>query len=386
MGILLRGGRWHFQKRVPKRFAAVDPRARVLVSLHTDSERVARDKALGVEAELWAYWEALEAGDKPGAVERYNAAVRLAEARGFTYRPAAEIVPGDFAELVARVKALEASPARIVPPREVEAVLGEATAPRLTVSEGLEEFLKLSADRRIGKSEYRQGKWVDERRNSVANFVAIIGDKDMSEVTITDAEAFRAHWIERVKGGASPNTANRQIGNLGDVFRTVAKRLARPDIGNPFQGLRLSESKGTKKTRPPFSTLFLFEKVCAPGALDRLNPEARAIFQTIVNTGARPSEITRLGPERDIVLDAPIPHLVFRFNEQGGLKTEGSERRVPLVGISLEGARALKDMGGAQRYLDNENSLSGCINKYLREKDRLPRSALQMSGAMPANL
>jgi hypothetical protein len=47
------------------------------------------------------------------------------------------------------------------------------------------------------------------------------------------------------------------------------------------------------------------------------------------------------------------------------LKTEGSERRVPLVGVSLDALRAIKDMGGCTRYRDKENHMSNTINKYL---------------------
>lgn len=246
MGVSKRGGRWYLVKRVPQRFVAVDPRVLIRISLHTDSEREAIEKATGVEAQLVSYWEALAAGDRPGAGQRYAAAVRLAEARGFTYRPASDILAGDLRAIVERIEALE-SGGRIAPPAEVEAVAGLAETPRLAITAGLEEFLRLSADRVIGKSKYRSKKWEDERRNSVASFVTVVGDKDVAEVSHDDAEAFRAHWVAEVQAGKSPNTANRQIGNLSDLFRTLAKRLKRPDIPNHFAGLRLTENKGRRK-------------------------------------------------------------------------------------------------------------------------------------------
>lgn len=87
----------------------------------------------------------------------------------------------------------------------------------------------------------------------------------------------------------------------------------------------------------------------------------------MINTGLRPSEITGLDAESDIVLDNPVPHVVVRFNENGTLKTEGSERRIPLIGVSLDAMRAIKDMGGCLRYRDKENFMSNTINKYLTE-------------------
>ena len=43
----------------------------------------------------------------------------------------------------------------------------------------------------------------------------------------------------------------------------------------------------------------------------------------------------------DLVLDHPVPHVHLRFHEELGrtLKTRGSERKVPLVGIALWGAQ-----------------------------------------------
>lgn len=94
MGITLDRGRWYVAKRVPKRYAALDPRGIVRIALRTDSEREAREKAPAVEAELQAYWSALEAGQSDEAAVRYKATVALAEARGFAYRPAADLAVG----------------------------------------------------------------------------------------------------------------------------------------------------------------------------------------------------------------------------------------------------------------------------------------------------
>ena len=105
MGITLDRGRWYVAKRVPKRFAALDPRGIVRIALRTDFEREAREKAPAVEAEMQAYWAALEAGDTGDAAARYQAAVALAEARGYTYRPAPDLIAGDFEALVRRVHA-----------------------------------------------------------------------------------------------------------------------------------------------------------------------------------------------------------------------------------------------------------------------------------------
>ena len=109
----------------PKRYTALDPRGIVRVALRANSERQAREKAPRVEAGLQAYWEALEAGNSDQAAPRYKATVALAEARGFAYRPAADLIAGDFAALVERVKAaIEATGSRPAAGPDADALLG----------------------------------------------------------------------------------------------------------------------------------------------------------------------------------------------------------------------------------------------------------------------
>ncbi len=80
-GLSRRGRVWHFVKRVPREYERLDPRRPVRISLETESETIARAKALAVEEELFAYWAALAAGRRPAARAHYDAAVKLAQAR-----------------------------------------------------------------------------------------------------------------------------------------------------------------------------------------------------------------------------------------------------------------------------------------------------------------
>ncbi|MDT8343458.1 MAG: integrase, partial [Thermohalobaculum sp.] len=146
MGVHKRGGRWYVIKRVPCRFAEIDARTFVKVSLGTDSESEARRKAPAVESELLAYWEALAAGRGEDAGRRYEAARALAAARGFEYRPVGEIAAGPLADLIARAEALVRG-GKLVPPEEAAAILGTVDRPRLAFSAALDEFLDLTTDR-----------------------------------------------------------------------------------------------------------------------------------------------------------------------------------------------------------------------------------------------
>jgi uncharacterized protein DUF6538 len=151
--VYCRGGRWVLMRRVPKRFEHLDQRKLVRIALRTDSEAAARAKAPAVAAGLDAYWEALEAGNSAEAAAHYKATVKLAAARGFTYRPAADLLAGDLGELVARVQAaIQATGDRPRARPDADALLGLVPAPRPRWSEVLADFLELTRDRLKGKS------------------------------------------------------------------------------------------------------------------------------------------------------------------------------------------------------------------------------------------
>ena len=99
-----------------------------------------------------------------------------------------------------------------------------------------------------------------------------------------------------------------------------------------------------------------------------MNPQARDILLTVVNTGCRPSEICGL-EERHIHLEHNIPH--FDLVEEGReLKTEASIRKVVLVGVSLEAMR--RNPTGFKQYRGKHTTLSTSVNKYLRENKLIP--------------
>lgn len=75
----------HLYRRVPKRFASVEPRKMVWISLHTDSLSTAEVKAAAVWDQFIAGLEAKLAGDTNDAEARFAAAHDLAAARGFRY-------------------------------------------------------------------------------------------------------------------------------------------------------------------------------------------------------------------------------------------------------------------------------------------------------------
>lgn len=363
MRLITRGGTLYLRKRVPKRYASVDPRAFVCLSLHTDSESIANQKAPKIWADLIEAWEAKLAGDTKDAEERFAAARELAAKRGYRWLAAKEVAKLPTDDLMNRVQHVIRSSKPGKPDMiEAAAILGGAKEPEITVSRALELFWGLSEDRILGKSEAQIRKWESPRKRAIANFIEAIGDKRVAEITRDDMLDFKTWWLERIKAnGLAPDTGNKDFIHLGNVLRTVNddKRLG---IDLPLSGLSIKG--GDKRQRPAFSVKWIKEKLLAPGALDGLNLEARCIFLGMVNTGYRPSEAVGLHSQH-IRLDTDIPHI--RIEPDGRtLKNQPSRRLIPLTGVSLQAFKQCPD--GFPRYRGGE-AYSEIINRYLEDNN-----------------
>jgi integrase len=174
---------------------------------------------------------------------------------------------------------------------------------------------------------------------------------------------FRAWWLERIRAGVTPNSANKDIIHLSDILRTV-NRMKRLGLSLPLEGMTLKQ--GTKNQRKAFSEKWIREQLLRPGAMAGLNTEARCIVLGMVNTGYRPSEGAALLPQH-IILDVEYPHIKIEAVGRV-LKSQYAERTIPLAGISLEALRECRD--GFPRYRDNAG-LSDTVNKFLRENKLL---------------
>lgn len=363
LGVIFDRTLYYYVKRVPERFKHVDPRSQVRIPLRTDSRAEAMKLAPQVEAELFAHWEALAAGEKAAAAEHYEAARNLARARGFVYRPIEQIAAGPLNDLLARLEDLARS--GVVPTRaEAEAILGAVPEPSALLSKAFEEYERMVAETLAGKSAGQLRRWRLSRLRAVTDFIDFAGDLPMDQITREVTLEFRQRYQARVLAAdIKAATANKQIGYLSTFYRTWCelKGLVRD---NPFASLRLKGE--TEAEKHPFSRKWIAERLLAPGALAGLNAEARHIFLAMVNTGLRPSEIIGAA-EACWRLDDDLPHLQVRPAEGRSLKTTQSKRDMPLVGVSLEAARLLRDLGGVQRYVDTSNTWSGGVNKFLTE-------------------
>ena len=363
-----RSGIAYYYRRTPLAMRGLDPRRFVEKSLETSDRDVAELRRDGVNAateELWRQCRKL--GPNASVLARYEAAVKTAQLMGFPYKPMSELVEASDQELVARLGTVVEAPAQ---EPVAAAVLGVVDKPALSLSEALEAFWPLSADRVLGKSNDQVRVWQNPRKRSVANFIDVAGDKPLDQISRQDVLTFRAWWLERIQtGNARADTANKDFTFLCDIFQTVVDAY-QLDLTNPFRGLRLKEKAANRR-----ASLTREEIVkCLLGAdcLDGLNDQARAIVHICAETGARPIEVINRTGE-DIALNGDVPHVKIRPNEYGELKTPTSQRDIPLVGAALIAFR--KFPGGIPRYAGKSSSAVTAINKYFRENGTLPTGA-----------
>lgn len=363
MNLVRRQNILYLRKRVPRRYQPVEDREFIWISLATDSEATALSKAPAVWADMIDAWEAKLEGRSDDAEKRLAAAKNLAKKRGYRYLPASEVAKLPLDELLTRIESIVTAKGKI-DIQEAEAVLGVADIPVITVSRALELYWGIAKAKTIGKSKDQIRRWENPRKKAVTNFIEVVGNLPIGEITTNDMFTFRGWWVDKmIKEKLSAGSANKDVIHLNAILRDVAQAH---DITLNYSTDRLMLDEGKPVTRPAFSTDWITSKILRPGALNGLNGEARAIVLGMVNTGYRPSEGASLRAAQ-IRLDADIPYISIEGGERA-LKTHNSQRIIPLCGVSLEAFKAYPN--GFPRYFDNP-SLSDTVNKFMRENGLL---------------
>ena len=391
-----RGDRWHYQRRVPRAFAHIDPRAYSKKALKTSSLEVARKRRDLIEQADDEWWMALAVqaaqtggmnGDgasipRAAAEQRYKAAVTRAMSYGFGYCSAD--VLAETKALVEILQRIEAIPTERLSPRskyrrpaeaEAEALLGGAPDPaeNVKVSEAFDLYIdEIAFDDQYNKSDAQKYSWKKTKRTSINYFIEEMGDIPLADITREKAIAYRNWWKERMRGigiakPVTPNTANRHIGNMRTLYEEYYKYMGKHDVENPFRGFFFHGK--TYNKRPPFEDEWVRRKILVPGLFDKMRLELRVIVYVLIETGARISEICNLKPE-DIRLEAEVPHIVIRPDRQKEVKAEKSERIIPLVGVALEAMKACPS--GFPYYYDRSTLVSNNLNNAFKLRGLFP--------------
>jgi integrase len=370
-----RKGKWHYVRRVPASVQDLDGRDRIEITLKTSSLDVARIRRDAMEEADDKLWASLLAGTgEEAARARYEANKRRCLALGFTWRTLDQLEQeSPVEEIVERVLALKGKEGRQLI-ADSDAVLGRGDRPTEKVSEALKiYFREIAPDQLRGKSPRQVQTFKKVKQRAVSNFIKVAGDIPMGDITRENGNAFYAFWRDRVTGkkGAkvSPNSGNRDVGNMRKLYADYFSHIGDEDRQNPFRDLRFRERKSDKKKRPPFATEWIRDRILVPGALDGLNRQAACIVLTMIETGCRPSELCNM-PAKHIHLEADVPHIEVEFQEGRELKTESSIRRIPLVGAALAAMELCPE--GFPRYHDKEEAFLQTARKHFRRHKLFP--------------
>lgn len=367
-----RDGFWHFVRRVPEAFKALDKRG--IVKQSTDIRvaddplrKRAREASRKINAQLEAYWRGMVDGQSAEAQRRYDAARARARSLGFDYASADEIAGmRRISEILSRMEALmrKGDPNS---EQDMAAAFGGEAPPSLMLSGLFDVFEGLSAGSMGDLSPDQKRKWANPKKRALANLIEVVGDKEIGAVTRNDALDFREWWTKRVlQEDMEIDTANKDIGHISKMFRTV-ETCRRLGLAPVFQDLRIEG--GVTESRFPFAPSFVQDRLLMTGALDGLNEEARRVLYLMVETGLRLSECANL-TEKTIILNHAVPHVQVRPDGRR-MKTTQSNRDIPLVGVALMAMQA--QPGGFPRYRDKAGSLSATVNKFLLENGMRPK-------------
>ncbi len=368
-------GTLYYVRRPPADIAPLISEKQFKRSLKHRDERLPGFKAAydAVHREVESYIAKIRRGvAQPEAHREYELAVARAQRFGFDYRPMDELAGDDFdlSELIERLNAIEAKVKNPDDP-DVDAIMGAVPKPAMKLSQALADYCEISKPELMDKNEGQRKRWRNPLALAVANFVEVVGDKKLQDITREDALRFRSWWVDSRIGQdvGTANTANKNLMALRKIHRTISDTY-RLGLDNPFQGLSISGGKSDP--RISLTRSWLEKTMLTPEALERINAEAKGIVLAMADTGARLNEISGLEAD-DIKLDAPVPHIIIRGNAARSLKTRHSERIIPLVGTALAAMKA--HPAGFPRYAGKNASASAAINKYLRENDLLPEGA-----------
>ncbi|MCA8893177.1 MAG: tyrosine-type recombinase/integrase [Hyphomonas sp.] len=301
-------------------------------------------------------------------------ATAKALAAGFTYQPIDHLVTeASLEEALARLLAVQkqAGPTAIPNEQAVEALLGGAPKPTVTVSQAFEIYLsEIAYNAQLYKSPNQRASWEKTKRTSIQYFIDFAGDIPLEDITRELALKYQSHWARQVKPKdtdakpIAPNTANRHIGNIRSLHADYYKHIGEEDRPNPFRNMHFKAKSRTEV--PPFSNEWVRTRILAPGAFRKWRPELQLITWMLIETGCRPSEIINLRVE-DFHMHEPVPYISIRARLDREVKTDTSERDIPLVGIALEAAKRAAPRA-FDHYRDKGELFSANMMKNFRNR------------------
>ncbi|MCZ8151936.1 MAG: hypothetical protein O9292_06055 [Rhodobacteraceae bacterium] len=380
---------WWFRMRCPRKYRSICDQEFLTQSLGTDSKTEAEELVPIIKKQFLAELDARLSGEAPEQTrEAYHATLALAKTQNIKLKSMQDLVNGPVRDVVERIERLQQ-----MKPTTASALfavqLGNFPLPTTSITELARDMSNLRPDEVATKNERQVRVWKAKWLRAAEAFVAAVGkDKAISEIDQQDAFDTRRWWQNKLTGEEriTSEYANKHLGYMRAMIDTYFADAQIDAYGNVFADVRIEqkpvhERKKKEARKPEFSPNWIADNILKPGALPKLNAEARDILIVCAETGCRESEVFDL-PETSIVLDAPIPHISIRVEEgpvgqRRDIKTAASIRDVPLVGAALDAMK--RNPKGFPRYRGNANYYN-TAQKHFRDNFLLPSDDHTLGG------
>ena len=225
------------------------------------------------------------------------------------------------------------------------------------MTEAVDNYLRIKGndDRTFVRAAKRNGEYV----------VTALGNRPITSYVTSEAAEFRDWCIDK---GMSITSVKRVFASVRSIINLNIREYGL-DGSNAFSGTYMPHQSDAPKRQPiPIDILKVIQKRC-----ESTDDEARWLVGLISDTGMRLSEAAGLSKE-DIHIDVAIPYVEIKPHPWRRLKTQGSHRKVPLIGCALWAAkRAFTASNGSYlfpKYCDGQhchsNSASATLNKWLK--------------------
>ena len=314
--LIRRNGIYYFSRRVPADVRSRFNKDRVIVSLHTRSLPKAQRSAAALSDRLERYWDSI------------------------------------------RLEVFHTRELGLSLVQEVEADRSDVS---VSIQDALDSYLRL-------KGAGRSKTFFQGAERAVGYLAEVTDAEELSSLSAADAARFRDYLIGK---GMTAASVRRVFGTVKAITNLAIREygLACPNVfANVFIP---DDEKASIRSPIPDENLCAIQKECF-----ELDDDVRWLVALISDTGMRLAEAAGLLVS-DIKLDNDVLHITLRKHPWRSLKTKGSERDIPLVGMSLWAARRIVENQqdfAFPRYTDgsgcNASSASAAINKWL--KPRVP--------------
>lgn len=362
-----KNGTWYYRRRVPAHIRKIISAVRINKSLKTTNLNIALIRCHQINEITEEEWARIAfEGNNDQNDLAYQLAIKKAQSLNLSYLTNSQLLNEErFEEVMKRISFLDEN--NISPDSlSAKATLGIVDSPGLSLNKVLDVYFdKISSQDKIQKSDDQVRVWKNPKKRAVQNFIKLNGDVPIEKITRQNAITLYHWWLDRINGvkgpSAKPSTAKKDFTHLMTLYDEYFRYMGDFDRMNPFRNLIFKNMDND--TGVPFPTELIKDMFVSKKFLN-LNFEARMIFFAFADTGCRPSELCGLDAS-NIHLDAPVPYIEIKDKENRKLKTNSSNRTIPLVGTALEAFK--KFPKGFKKYKLNETSLSQVVNKFLKK-------------------